>query len=127
MEYIFEYLNHNIIFNGIIMFIMNIGGKYIAQEIPESFDIIFNKYIICRYLVIFSIAFIATRNIKISILLVLIFILFFRYLINSKKNTFIFSDKIKIEEKKNKKKITNYNNLEYLNALDVIKKYHNFN
>lgn len=126
MEYIFEYLNHNIIFNGIIMFIMNIGGKYIAHEIPESFDIIFNKYIICRYLVIFSIAFIATRNIKISILLVLVFILFFKYLINSKKKTFILGKKFKIEETK-KENVSNHSNLEYLNALDVIKKYHNFN
>ena len=126
MDLVFNYLNQNIIFNGIIMFIMNIGGKYIAHEIPESFDIIFNKYTICRYLVIFSIAFIATRNIKISILLTLVFILFFRYLINSSKKTFIFGNKLKLEKTK-KENVKNYNNLEYLNALDVIKKYHSFN
>ena len=99
MEGTFNYLNNNILFNGIIMFIMNIGGKYIAYEIPESLDIIFNKYKFLRYIVVFSIGFIATRNIQTSILLTLIFLLVFKYLINEKKNINLLGIKTKKRRK----------------------------
>lgn len=44
MEQIINFLNINPFFNGCVMFIMNIGGKYLMKEFPETIDIFFNEY-----------------------------------------------------------------------------------
>ena len=44
MDIVFNYLNGSIFFNGLVMFIMNIGSKYLIHDIPKSTDILFNKY-----------------------------------------------------------------------------------
>ena len=54
-------------FNGSIMLLMNIGGKYLAMDLPKNLDTLFINYEFLRYIVLFSIFFMATRNIKISI------------------------------------------------------------
>jgi hypothetical protein len=56
-------------FNGSIMLLMNIGGKYLAMDLPKNLDSLFINYAFLRYIVLFSIFFMATRNIKISLLL----------------------------------------------------------
>jgi hypothetical protein len=81
MEYIIYYLNNDKIFMGCSMMLMNIGGKYMHQELPKSLDKIFeNKWL--RRLVIFCVAFVSTRDIKISLFITLIFILLFSILLN---------------------------------------------
>ena len=99
------------------MFIMNIGGKYLMKEFPETIDFFFNEYKFLRYLVIFSIAFVATRNIKIAILLTLLIILVMKFLLepNSK---FSLINKNKIKKPEINK------NVEYQKALEIVKKYH---
>lgn len=114
---IINYLNSSLLFNGCIMFIMNIGGKYLIKEFPETIDFFFNEYKFLRYLVIFSIAFVATRNIKIAILLTLLIILVMKFLLepNSK---FSLINKNKIKKPEINK------NVEYQKALEIVKKYH---
>ena len=79
---IISYLNTSLLFNGCVMFMMNIGAKYISSEIPITIDYLFKKYVILKWLVVFSIAFVATKNIKISILLSVIFFILFKCLLN---------------------------------------------
>ena len=117
MDNILNILNANTFFGGCAMFVMNIGGKYIASEIPDTLDHYFTKYKFFRYLVVFSIAFISTRNIKMSILLTLTFILLFKFLIET-KSKFCILKKENIPEKNN-------DLIEYQNALQTIKKYNN--
>ena len=88
---IINYLNSSLVFNGCIMFMMNLGAKYIATEIPDTLDYLFEKYIILKWLAVFSIAFMATRNIKISIILTICFFILFKYLLNPSKKTCILS------------------------------------
>lgn len=76
-------LNTSKIFAGCIMLLMNLGGRYIANEIPDNVQKIFNHPWI-RRLIIFSIFFFATRDIKISLLLTLIFVLLFAFLLDEK-------------------------------------------
>tara|TARA_B110000967_G_scaffold205919_1_gene251494 strand:+ start:689 stop:1000 length:312 start_codon:yes stop_codon:yes gene_type:complete len=67
---------------------MNLSGKYIIKDIPLHVD----KFLatkIFRPISVFCIGFIATRDIKISILITLIFILTFRFLLDGNSSSCI--------------------------------------
>lgn len=88
INYALMYLNNSRIFAGIVMIMMNIGGRYVSVELPRSIDKLFNNPWMRRFFV-FCIAFIATRDIKISILLTLLFVIMFKYLLNENSNVCI--------------------------------------
>jgi len=75
-------ISHNPLFNGSIMLLSNIGGKYLALDLPNNIDVLFQEYAILRYLILFSIFFMATRDVKISILLTLFYFIIIKFLIN---------------------------------------------
>ena len=54
------------LFNGCIMLLMNIGGKYLVLDMPSNMEKLFSTYFILRCLDLFSIFFMATRDIKIE-------------------------------------------------------------
>lgn len=74
-------INDNKFFAGIIMLIMNIGSKYITVELSKTQEN-YIKYSLGRQLIIFSILWVGTRDVFISLLMTLIFILFADYLFN---------------------------------------------
>jgi hypothetical protein len=76
-----QVLNDNKFFAGVIMLIMNIGSKYITVDLSKSQEN-YIKYSLGRQLIIFSILWVGTRDIFISLLMTLIFILFADYLFN---------------------------------------------
>ena len=67
-------LNTSNYFIGIMMILLNIGSKYFVQELGSSVDYFFNLKII-RRLLIFTVFFIATRDIKTSFILTAAFII----------------------------------------------------
>lgn len=73
------------------MLLTNIGGKYLALELPTNIEKLFSTYSILRYLVLFSIFFMATRDIKTSILLALLFFIFIKFFINEKSTFCLLS------------------------------------
>ena len=81
-------LNGSRFFAACVMLLMNIGGRFISKDIP---DYIFNvfEYPVMRALTVFSIAFIASRDVKISIIISLIFVVIFKYLLDHKSNVCI--------------------------------------
>ena len=108
-------LSNNKLFSGCIMLLTNIGGKYLLMDIPDNMEKLFSKYFILRVLVLFSIFFMATRDIKTSILLSLLFFIVMKYFINEKSSFCLISNenidinKIKEEEYiKAKKIVDNY-------------------
>lgn len=70
------------IFNGLIMAYMNVGGKYLGLELPTSLDLLFSKYQFLRYILIFCICFMATRDIKFALLLAIFFIILIKFFLN---------------------------------------------
>ena len=82
---------------------MNLGGKYVMLEVPQNVNnILAHPWM--RKLIIFSIAFVATRNIKTSLLLSLLFILLNHYLLNEQsKSCLITPVKPQIFQSKEKK------------------------
>jgi len=104
-------LSNSKIFAGGLMLLTNVGGKYLSLEIPSNIDKLFTNYYILRYFVLFSIFFMATRDIKISILLSLLFFIIIRYFINEKSTFCVFSDNKNISKE------------DYEMAKEIIKKY----
>ena len=130
METLLLNIANSKLFNGCIMLLMNIGGKYLAIDLPNNMEKLFSTYFILRCLVLFSIFFMATRDIKISIMLsLLFFILTFYLFMNIVKDMDQF-DKKNIDEKnigeknidEKLKTIKNYlEEMENENALEKIK------
>ena len=99
MDNILFQLGNSPLFNGSIMLLSNIGGKYLALDLPQNIDVLFQQYALLRYLILFSIFFMATRDIKISVLLTLFYFIIIKFLINEKSHFCILKQK----EKDNKK------------------------
>jgi hypothetical protein len=93
MDEFLDSLNNNKIFIGVIMILMNLGGRYLVEEIPVHLRKIFLSPII-KSLFIFSVVFIAVRDVHISIFVSLIFIICFRYLFNHHRKTCIIPNSI---------------------------------
>jgi len=96
-------LTNNKIFIGSIMLLTNIGSRFLMMELPANLEKIFTDYVILRYLILFAIFFTATRDVKISILLTLIYFILIKYLINEKSSVCIIKDKNNEVNKNNKK------------------------
>lgn len=110
-------LSSNKLFGGAIMLLTNIGGKYFAQELPTNIEKMFSQYSILRYLVLFSIFFMATRDIKTSILLSLLFFIFIKFFINENSTFCLVSDNNNINNKISKE--------EYEKAKIIVEKFNN--
>jgi hypothetical protein len=80
---ILDFVNNNKLLGGCAMILMNIGGKYMAIDLPKNLDKIFENTWMKR-LVIFCIAFIATRDIRIAVFITLVFIILFNYVLHEK-------------------------------------------
>jgi len=91
---IINVLNDNKYFAGIIMLTMNIGSKYVMIELSKTQEN-YVKYSLGRQLVIFSILWIGTRDIFISLVLTAIFILLVDYIFNENSKYCIIPDKYK--------------------------------
>lgn len=115
-------LSNNKLFGGAVMLLTNIGGKYLAQELPTNLEKMFSNYFILRYLVLFSIFFMATRDIKTSILLSLLFFIFIKFFINEKSTFCLVSNDDKNQVINNK-----ISREEYEKAKIVIEKFNNSN
>ena len=95
------------LFMALIMLAMNIGGRFIVMDLPQSIEQLFTTSTLLRTFVIFALFFTATQDIFISIILTLLFIIVMKYLLNCDSefcllNKETFKSKLDIkEEKKN--------------------------
>ena len=74
-------LNNSKYFAGIMMILLNLGSRYLIMELSETQEQMFNNVIIRRF-IIFTIVFIATRDVYVSFILTAIFIIFVSNLFN---------------------------------------------
>lgn len=102
------------LFAGCIMLMSNIGGRYLSLDLPNNIEKLFSTYFILRCIVLFSIFFMATRDIKISILLSLLFFIITNFFINE-KSTFCLLGNV---EKNNIVSVE-----EYTKAKEIIGRY----
>jgi|TARA_B110000971_G_scaffold144354_1_gene147557 ABC-type multidrug transport system fused ATPase/permease subunit len=93
LEYLLTSLNASKLFSVFIIFIMNIGSKYMAKDVPVAVDLIFENFW-ARMFVVFCVAFVSTRDIFMSLIITLLFILLFKYILNEKSSTCVIKKRI---------------------------------
>lgn len=76
-----HFFNTSTFFSGCFMLLMNLGSKHIHSDVPKGMELFFSHPVI-RRLTLFSIVFIATRDFRTALLIVLLFILLSKYLMN---------------------------------------------
>jgi len=81
MLYIFKGLNESKIFAGLIIIILNVGGKLIPLNMSKSAESII-KTKMSRDIIVFAIAWMGTRDIITAIFLTLFFIILSDFLLN---------------------------------------------
>jgi len=87
-------LNNSKFFSGLIMIMLNIGSKYITIELSKNQE----EYLrnsIGRIILIFSITWMGTRDIYMSLALTASFIIMTQYLFNENSSMCIMSEKYK--------------------------------
>ena len=94
-------LNENKYFIGIMMILVNIGSRFIISELSDEHKKFINNKNL-RRLFIFGVFFMATRDVSVSLLLTLMFVLFITELFNENSD-FSLIDK-KIDENQEDKK-----------------------
>ncbi len=112
------------LFMAIIMLAMNIGGRFITMDLPQSIEQIFTTSSLLRTFVIFALFFSATQDIMISIILTLLFVIIMKYLLNCdsefcllNKETF----KSKLDEKEERKEVVSEE--EFIKAKKIVESF----
>ena len=115
---LFNFLNQDKYFYGLMMILLNIGSKYIELDLNNQHKQFLSSTAI-RRIGIFTIAFIATRDILASLVITACFIIFVLNLFNSDSDYCILPKSIKELDKNNDGKISPE---EIKNAYDTLQK-----
>lgn len=92
-----ESLSTSPLLAGCVMLMMNLGGKYVTLDIPKGMDAFFAHPWVRKFTV-FCIAFMATRSVKTAMLLLLLFVLMSKYLMNERSSSCIPGVKKHVQE-----------------------------
>ena len=104
-------LNENKYFIGIMMILVNIGSRFIISELNDKHkEFINNKNL--RRLFIFGVFFIATRDISVSLLLTLMFVLFVTELFNENSDFSLIEKNLNNNLEKKDSKVINEKKLQ---------------
>ena len=112
-----DFLNTNKYFSGIMMILLNIGGKHVSKEISFLQENLLSQQI-TRRLLVFVVVFVATKDIKVSFIITILFIVLV-------SGFFHEESKFCMIPKKVLNKQTLVSKEEYLYAQEVVKKYEN--
>ena len=105
-------LNNNKYFTGIMMLVLNLGSRFLVMELSESQEQILSNKIIRRFIV-FTVVFIATKDIYVSLIITAVFIILVSGLFNENSKYCIVTKPV----------ITQITQDEYKDAQKVIKMY----
>tara|TARA_B100000424_G_scaffold271743_1_gene276472 strand:+ start:1101 stop:1592 length:492 start_codon:yes stop_codon:yes gene_type:complete len=115
-------INNSKFFAGIVMLMINIGSKYITIELSKTQEA-YLKYTLARQLLIFSLIWMGTRDIVISLVLTAVFIVLANYLFNENSKFCILPKKFRefkdLLDTNNDGKISEK---EIKNAIDLLSK-----
>lgn len=116
-------LNSSTFFAGIMMICLNIGSRYIQLNLDESTES-YIKYALTKEILVFTISWMATRNIYHALVLTAVFVVLADFALNEKSNYCIlpknFIKSRKLGEYTNNKIITEK---EFSDAMEIVQKY----
>jgi len=87
-------LNSSKYFTGIVMIMLNIGSRFVEIKLSDSMEQ-YIKYNIAREVLIFSMAWMGTRDIIVALLLTAAFVVLSDFLLNAKSKLCILPNKQK--------------------------------
>lgn len=76
-----KFLNKNTLFVGMMMFLMNIASRFVTIKVSKSMEG-YLKYTFSKHILIFTIAFIGTRDLYAALVVTLLFAIFMDFLFN---------------------------------------------
>ena len=103
-------LNNSKFLAGLAMIILNLGSKYLIMELSESQEELMSNKIF-RRIILFTVAFIATRDIIVSLVLTGVFVILVSNLFNENSKMSLL--------KKNKNTFNKVSKLDYMKALKI--------
>jgi hypothetical protein len=116
-------LNSSTFFAGIMMICLNIGSRYIQLNLDESTES-YIKYALTKEILVFTISWMATRNIYTALVLTAVFVVLADFAFNEKSSYCIlpkdFIKSRKLGEYTNNKVITEK---EFNDAMEIVQKY----
>ena len=116
-------LNSSTFFAGIMMICLNIGSRYIQLNLDESTES-YIKYALTKEILVFTISWMATRNIYSALVLTAVFVVLADFILNEKSKYCLLPKKFiksrKLGEYTNNKVITDK---EYSDAVDLVQSY----
>ena len=116
-------LNSSTFFAGIMMICLNIGSRYIQLNLDESTES-YIKYALTKEILVFTISWMATRNIYSALVLTAVFVVLADFILNEKSKYCLLPKKFiksrKLGEYTNNKVITDK---EYSDAMDLVQSY----
>jgi hypothetical protein len=89
------YLNNSKFFAGIIMILLNVGSKFISIQFSKSTEE-YLKFSLSKQLLVFSMAWMGTRDIYTALGLTAVFVVLSDHLFNEESNYCIVPDKYKV-------------------------------
>jgi hypothetical protein len=92
------YLNNSKFFAGVIMILLNVGSKFMAIQFSKSTEE-YMKFSLSKQLLVFSMAWMGTRDIYISLGLTAVFTILSDYLFNEESNMCIVPYKYRVLHK----------------------------
>ena len=91
---ILNVLNNSKYFTGIMMILLNIGSRFVEIKLSDSMEA-YVKYNIGKELLIFTIAWMGTRDIIVALTLTAVFIILSEFILNSNSKFCVLPDKYK--------------------------------
>jgi hypothetical protein len=88
IEVFFNTLNTNPFFIGVMMLLLNLGGRFLGMEISKNQERVMQQPWIRRFF-IFTVLFVATRNVLVALFLTIIVLIFLAYLLNENSDFYL--------------------------------------
>ena len=107
-------------FTGLIMLILNIGSRYVELKLSDSMES-FVKYNMAREMLIFSIAWMGTRDIIVALLLTAAFVVLSDFLLNTNSKLCVLPNKYQYLNI-DKNKDGNISDIEINKAMETLEK-----
>jgi hypothetical protein len=88
IEYAFMSINTNPYFIGLMMLLLNLGGRFIGMEVSKEQEKFFQQPWVRRAL-IFTVLFVATRNVFVAFIMTIIVLLVISFLFNENSDLYL--------------------------------------
>lgn len=91
LEHAFMAINTNPYFIGLMMLLLNLGGRFLGMEISKEQEKVFqNPWV--RRLLIFTVLFVATRNVFVAAIMTIFVLLLLSFLLNENSSLCLWKD-----------------------------------